>query len=91
MRSIPGIARGTQLAKANALYNITKALTILQQKKVCLYSSREGVGITCLLNRRYCVTCWQTMPLHLLRRAQAIYEGERGVILQLLHQIRKVR
>lgn len=34
MRSIPGIARGTHLAKANALHNITKALTILQQKKV---------------------------------------------------------
>lgn len=33
---------------------------------------------------------YQTMPLHLLRRTQAIYEGERDVILQLLHQIRKV-
>jgi hypothetical protein len=29
------------------------------------------------------------MPLHLLRRATAIYAGNRDVILQLLVQIRK--
>lgn len=31
----------------------------------------------------------KTMPLHLLRRANAIYTGNRDVILQLLGQIRK--
>ncbi|KAG6610944.1 uncharacterized protein IUM83_08231 [Phytophthora cinnamomi] len=31
----------------------------------------------------------KTMPLHLLRRAAGIYAGDRGVILQLLLQIRK--
>ncbi|KAE9116735.1 hypothetical protein PF005_g3596 [Phytophthora fragariae] len=31
----------------------------------------------------------KTMPLHLLRRADAVYAGDRAVILQLLLQIRK--
>lgn len=30
------------------------------------------------------------MPLHLLRRKNEIYDGNRSVLLELLHQIRKV-
>lgn len=36
-----------------------------------------------------CLQQKKTMPLHLLRRASAIYAGDRDVILQLLAQIRK--